>query len=219
MKLFETLDTMFGRRTPRERRLTTILVAAILVIVVAGAWVLSASFFSSIRDEIDHGRDVMAQLRQLGPSYLETAEDRRRIEEAIRGNRQSVRSMANEILKKIELSATVQGSTGNTLADIVSFEGKTSETPVETDKKKTGAKGKKDAGGIIQVEQNLEFKEVPAMDLIKFLDAVEKSKQLIFITKIEATRKFNDLSNVRATVSIATYVFSGEDSSAVESVD
>ena len=46
-----------------------------------------------------------------------------------------------------------------------------------------------------------------------------KSQTTDFYNKIEATRKFNDLSNVRATVSIATYVFSGEDSSAVESVD
>lgn len=212
MKVFETLDTMLGRMTPRERRLTGILVAAVLVIVVAGAWVASATFFGAVQEEIDHGREVMAQLRQMAPRYLEVSEDRRRIEEAIRGNRQSVRAMSNELLKQIELSAVIQGATGSTLADIVSFEGKTSETPVDAGRKKTPAKakGKEAAGGIVQVEQNLEFREVPAKDLFRFLDAVERSKQLMFVTRVDATRKFNDKANVRATVAIATYVYSGE---------
>lgn len=213
MKLFETMDTMLGRMTPRERRLTGILVAALLVILAGGGWVASMTFFGSIQADIDHGREVMAQLRQLAPRYLEVTEDRKRIEDAIRANRQSVRSLSNEMLKQIELSATVQGATGNTLADIVSFEGKTSETPIDLDRKKKTtpkAKGKETVGGILQVEQNLEFREVPAMDLFRFLDAVEKSKDLIFVTKTDMTRKFNDKANVRATVAIATYIFSGE---------
>lgn len=217
MKLFETMDTMLGRMTPRERRLTGILVGALLVIVVAGGWVASSTFFGSIQADIDHGREVMAQLRQLAPRYLEVTEDRKRIEDAIRANRQSVRSLSNEMLKQIELSANVQGATGNTLADIVSFEGKTSETPIDLDRKKKPAsksKGKETAAGIIQVEQNLEFREVPATDLFQFLDAVEKSKDLIFVTKADMTRKFNDKANVRATVAIATFIYSGEAESA-----
>lgn len=213
MKLFETMDTMLGRMTPRERRLTGILVGAVLVVVVAGATVAGAAFFGGIQAEIDHGREVMAQLRQLAPRYLEVTENRRRLEDAIRENRQSVRSMSNEMLKQIQLSAVIQGATGDTLADIVSFEGKTSETPVDLDKrKKTTAKtkGKEAAGGIVQVEQGLEFREVPAMDLFRFLDAVEKAKELMFVTKVEATRKFNDKANVRATVAIATFTGGGE---------
>lgn len=220
MKFFETMDTMLGRMTPRERRLTGILVAALLVIVVAGGWVASMTFFGSIQADIDHGREVMAQLRQAAPRYLEVTEDRKRIEDAIRANRQSVRALSNELLKQIELSATVQGATGNSLADIVSFEGKTSETPIEQDRKKKAtskAKGKETAG-IIQVEQNLEFREVPVMDLIRFLDAVEKSKDLIFVTKTDMTRKFNDKANVRATIAIATYIYSGEAEQSLGSV-
>jgi hypothetical protein len=64
------------------------------------------------------------------------------------------------------------------------------------------------------VEQNLEFREVPIDNLVAFLDSIEASKELLFVTKIDASRKFNKLDHVRAVVTIATFVNEGAEEGA-----
>jgi len=212
MKLVDAFDAMLGRMTSRERRLFAVLATAIGVAVVAAVVLAMSAIFGSIQDEIDHGRAVLAESRVLAPKYKELTEHRKAIEDAIRANKSTARSMVNEILKKQSLSGEVPGALGDTMADVVSFEGKTNDTPVEVGKaKKKTTKGKsKDTGtGIVQIEQGLEFKEIPQGDLMAFLDMVEQAKDLLFVTKIDASRKFNDLSHVRAQVSVATYQFQG----------
>ena len=212
MKLADAFEAMLGRMTPRERRLFAVLAAAVGVALVAIVVLAMSAFFGSIQDEIDHGRAVLAESRALAPKYKELSERRKAMEDAIRANRSTARSMLNDILKKQSLSSEVPGALGDTMADIVSFEGKTVDTPVEMGKtKKKTAKGKsKDAAtGIVQIEQGLEFKEVPQVDLMAFLDSVEQSKDLLFVTRIDASRKFNNMAHIRAQVTVATYQFQG----------
>jgi hypothetical protein len=222
MKVTESLDAMLGRMTPRERRLFGVLVTAVTAALVAGVAVATVAFFGSIQEEIDKGRASMLELRTLAPRYRELSERRRALEEAIRGTKSTARSMVNDLLKKQTLSGEVPGALGDTMADIVSFEGKTTETPVETGKggakakKATKGKGKEAVSGIVEIEQALEFKEVPSADLLAFLDAVEAGKDLLFVTKLELSRKFNDMSHVRAQVSVATYQFQGAEAEVAE---
>ncbi len=212
MKVVDAFDAMLGRMTSRERRLFAVLAAAIGVAIVAGAAVAMMAMFGSIQADIDHGRQALAEARLLAPRYKELSEKRRAIEEAIRANKATARSIVNEVLKKQNLSGDVQGAMGDTLADIVSFEGKTTETPIEVGKAKkkpVKGKGKEAVTGIVQIEQGLEFKEVPQADLLAFLDQVEQGKDLLFVTKIDASRKFNNMSHVRAQVTVATFQFQG----------
>jgi hypothetical protein len=212
MKLpFDSVTAMVGRMTPRERRLFGVLVGAVLAAIAVAVYLATAAVFGGIQEDVDHGRQVLVELYRLAPGYQEASETKRQIEDAIRNNRQSVRVAANEMLKKMELADEVPGATGNKMSDIVSFEGKTNDVPVETGKaKKKAAKGKgKEPGGILQIEQNLEFREVPALNLFTFLDQVEQSKDLLFVTRLDVGRKFNNLLHVRAMVTIATYQFEG----------
>ncbi len=220
----DTLFGMFRRMTSRERRLTGILAAAVGMILVVGTCAGTQAIFSGIEEEIDYNAKVLSEMKELAPRYAELSDAKRQIEEAIRTNKAaSVRVAANEILKKLTLSSEVPGATGTLLSDIVSFEGKTIETPVEvgklaaTSKKKPKGKGKDDAAGsLIEVEQPLEFKEVPVKDLFAFLDMIESSKDLLFVTRMELARKFNNMAHVRATVSMATFQFKSEGATATE---
>lgn len=207
MKIADSFFAMMGRMSARERRLFGLLGLAVAVVMVVGAWFGISAVFTSIRDEIDSDRKQLVELRTLAPAYLENQARRRAVEEAVKANKESVRVMANEILKVIELTDEIPGALGTRLSDIVSFEGKTVETPVDLTKSKKGvkSKSKKTASGYVQEEQALEFKEVPQGDLMRFLDAVEKGDGLLFVTKVEMSRKFNDKTHVRATVNIATY--------------
>ncbi|MBM4395784.1 MAG: hypothetical protein FJ087_08845 [Deltaproteobacteria bacterium] len=215
MKLpFENVGAMISRMTPRERRLFGVLGGVVVGMLAAITWLASSAVFGAIREEIAHDRQVMAELLELAPRYRELSDTRKAVEDAVRSNRTSVRVAANEILKRMELVDEVPGATGNRLSDIVSFEGKTTDTPVEFGrkgvKKPPKAKGK-ETGGILEVEQNLEFREVPVVDLVSFLDQVEQSKDLLFVTKLDAARKFNNPRHVRAVVTIATFQSQGEE--------
>lgn len=214
----DNIEGMLGRMTPRERRLFGVLAIAVGLVIIGGVAVGITAFFSSLQEELDRERQVLAEMRALAPTYRDLNERKRQMEEAIRNNRSTARLMVNEILKKQELSEEVPGATGGTLADIVTFEGKTSETPIEPGRgarKKASAKAKgRESGGLVEIEQSLDFKEVPVADLLVFLDQVERSKDLIFVTKLEMTRKFNNLSHVRAQCSVVTYQYQGTETPA-----
>ena len=216
MKLpFDTVAAMVGRMTPREKRLFGILIGSLAGVVVVVVYLTGSAFFGAIQEDIDHGREVMVELAHLAPKYREVSETKRQIDEAIRNNKASVRVAANEMLRHMELADEVPGATGNKMSDIVSFEGKTTDTPLDLSKgkkKPPKAKGKeKDLGGIVQVEQNLEFREVPVDNLFNFLDQVESSKDLLYVTRLDVGRKFNKLDHVRAVVTIATFQYQGEE--------
>lgn len=207
MRLTETFEGMVGRMTPRERRLFGVLVVAAALFVGVGLWFAARAYLGSIEDEITEARQAVAEIRRLAPRYLEVVAARAEVERAIRDNKAtSIRVAANEILKKMELREEVPGATGTLMSDVVSFEGKTSETPVGVTKKKKG-KGKPAFPGLMLVEQRLEFRDVPFLNLFEFLDEVSRGKDLLFVTRLDIARKFNQMSRVRAEVTLATYQF------------
>jgi len=206
MKISETLGAMVGRLSARERRLFALLSLAAGLIVVAAAWFGMSAVFSGIREELEADRRTLVELKTLAPAYTENLSRRRAVEEAVKANQESVRVMANDLLKNIELTTTIQGAMGTRLADIVSFEGQTVETPVDLTRARKAPKARRRAtSGYVQEEQTLEFKEISQADLMRFLDAVEKGDTLLFVTKLEMTRKFNDKNLVRASVGISTF--------------
>ena len=211
MKIVESFDAMTGRLSQRERRLFGLLTLAFGLVLIGAAWFGLSSVFSGISEDIQADRKVLAELRVLAPIFLEKQSSRKDLEAAVRINAESVRVMANDILKDIELSEEVPGALGTQMSDIVSFEGKTVETPVDLIRTKKKSKSKKKTvSGYFQEEQTLEFREVPQNDLMRFLDAVEKTEGLLFATKVEMVRKFNDKDRVRATVGIATFRYRKE---------
>ena len=209
MNPVETIQAMAARMTPRERRLFGILGATLAIFLMAGVWFAASAYVSSLEEDIRTTRDAMVEIRRMAPSYLEASAARAETERLIRENKSlSIRVAANEILKKKELADEVPGATGSAMSDVVSFEGKTSETPLVAAKKKKGKA--RLASGVIQVEQKLEFREVPWENLFEFLDDVSRGKDLLFVTRLDIARKFNQMTHVRAEVVLATFQFQEE---------
>jgi len=215
---FETIQAAFGRMTPREKRLFGVLAGALVAVLGVAAWLAADAVVGSIEEEIEHGRETLGEIRKLTPGYLDAVKERKDVEDAVRRSQAtSVRVAANDILKEIELVDDVPGAIGSQMSDVVSFEGKVSETPVDFKKRKK-KKGKRDkdkskgavSSGIVRVEQKLDFREVPWVNLSEFLDRVEQGDELLFVTRLDIARKFNELSRVRATVTIESYRFRDE---------
>lgn len=206
MRVIENIEAFWSRLAPRERRLFLMLVGLVVVIVAGGAWFGAYAYLSSLESEIREMREAVAEIKRLAPKYVEWTSVKAETERLVRENKvTSIRVAANEILKRLELKGEIQGASGSQMSDIVSFEGKVTETPVGLAKKK--GKGKTVFSGLVQVDQKLEFREVPWENLFEFLDEVSKSQELLFVTKLEVARKFNNMANVRAELSISTFQF------------
>jgi hypothetical protein len=203
---FERIYQVWARLTGRERRLFAIFGVLIAVFALGGGWVATSVYISSIAEEVDASRKALQEARHLVPAFKAASDAKAEIERLVKDNKDtSIRVVANETLKKIDLADDVPGATGTTMSDIVSFEGKTNETPIVTKKKK--AKGKQAGSGFVMVEQKLEFRDVPLSNLLEFLDNVAQSKEPLFLTKLEVARKFDRMTHVRAEVTIGTVKF------------
>jgi hypothetical protein len=203
---FERIYQVWARLTGRERRLFAIFGVLIAVFALGGGWVATSVYISSIAEEVDASRKALQEARHLVPAFKAASDAKAEIERLVKDNKDtSIRVVANETLKKIDLADDVPGATGTTMSDIVSFEGKTNETPIVTKKKK--AKGKQAGSGFVMVEQKLEFRDVPWSNLLEFLDNVAQSKEPLFLTKLEVARKFDRMTHVRAEVTIGTVKF------------
>ncbi|MBM4388045.1 MAG: hypothetical protein FJ088_09935, partial [Deltaproteobacteria bacterium] len=55
------------------------------------------------------------------------------------------------------------------------------------------------------------LRDAPVTSILKFLDSIESSSELMFVTKIEIARRFNKMTNARANISVSTYKFAGKE--------
>jgi len=204
--VFDQVFHFWARLTSREKRLFGIFAVVLAGLIFGGGWIATSLYINSMVEEVESARKALEQARRLIPAFKAASQAKAEVERIVRDNKDtSIRVVANETLKKIELADDVPGATGTTMSDIVSFEGKTTETPIVTKKRK--AKGKQTPSGFVMVEQKLEFRDVPWVNLLEFLDSVAHSKEPLFLTKLEIARKFNRMSHVRAEVTIGTVKF------------
>jgi len=203
---FDRVFQFWARLTVREKRLFGIFGVLIAVAVFGGGWIATSLYISAMAEEVNQARKALEEAQRLIPAFKSASDAKAEVERIVRENKDtSIRVVANETLKKIELAEDVPGATGTTMSDVVSFEGKTNETPIVAKKKK--AKGKQAGSGFVMVEQKLEFRDVPWSNLLEFLDNVAQSKEPLFLTKLEVARKFDRMTHVRAEVTIGTVKF------------
>ena len=209
--MMERISVAISTMTPRERRLFGLLFGVLVVAVLAVGGLAVRQAITDLEEQIQEERSSLARIRERIPRYLELLAKKKATEELIANTQgQSVRVAVNEMLKSLVLSDDVPGATGNTMADIVSFEGKTHETPVGVG----GSKKKRRRGsaydGLVRIEQQLEFRDVPIKDLLTFLDRLRNTRQPLFVTRLEISRKFNNMEHARVEMVVATFQFREE---------
>jgi hypothetical protein len=213
MKL--SYSNFFSRLTQRERKLIGTLVGILFLIIGMSCYFIFQATIGSLTDEVADYREKLKSIGDYTPSYIEYRKKKEQVENAIKDNKiSSLRIALNDLAKTVSLSDEKSDKEGAEesvlqpkLSDIISFEGKTQETLVE----RTAKKGKKikkqkgDENSVIEIEQKMEIKEAPLTSLFDFYEKIEKSKELLYVTKMEISRKFNNFENARAIISVVTY--------------
>lgn len=203
----------FDRLSTREKLMVGGLGAFFLVGVVLVVVLVVSSYLSGIEEEIADAEDKSKKLQAAASTYLEVKSKEEALLDLLQNNPiVSLRIPINNLAKSVTLPDNT------TLSDVIRFEGKTVETPIAAfgDKKgkkkpKKKGKGEEDTGPqTLKIEQDFEFRDVPIASLFDFLENIEKSPDLLFVTKLEIRRKFGDYDKAQsAFVTVSTYKRTG----------
>jgi hypothetical protein len=204
----------FDRLSSREKLMVGGLGVFFFVGIVVVVVLLVSSFLSGIEEEIALAEEKAQKIELAASNYLEIKAKQDATVAMMEENPiVSLRIPINNIAKQVSLPD------GKLLSDVIRFEGKTVETPIAAfgeKKAKTKKRSKKErdeeASGPqnLKVEQDFEFRDVPIDSLYDFLEKIEQSPELLFVTKLEIRRKFGDYDVAQnAFVTVTTYKRTG----------
>lgn len=200
----------FDRLSTREKLMVGGLGTFFLVGIVAVVVLVVSGYLEGIEEEIAEGEAKSAKLQAAAETYLEMKAKEEAMLELLSSNPiVSLRIPINNLAKNVTLSD------GKNLSDALRFEGKTVETPIaafgEKKVKKKKKKGEEDTGPkTLRIEQDFELRDVPIGALYEFLENIERSPELLFVTKLEIRRKFGDFDTAQsAFVTVSTYKRTG----------
>lgn len=208
---FGALDRM----SSREKWMVLGLVVGLVVVVVGAALWWFNSAMTELEEEIATNQDLMRSVESAAAEYASVRAKCDAIQEKIESSRiVSLRIPVNNIARNVVLSG------GKKLADEIGSLDKQVETPIagvcekkSEKQKKKRAKGKKGAdveGSNLRVEQDFEFRSISIDALFDFLEGIERSEELLFVTRVDIARKFGQYDIAQtAQVTVATYKAQG----------
>lgn len=202
----------FDRLSTREKLMVGGLGAFFLVGVVVALVFVASSYLEGIEEEIADGEAKSAKLQAAATTYLEMKAQEEALVSLLENNPiVSLRIPINNLAKNVSMPD------GKTLSDALRFEGKTVETPIAAFGEKKGKvkkkkkKGEEETGPqTLRIEQDFELRDIPIGALYEFLENIERSPELLFVTKLEIRRKFGDFDTAQsAFVTVSTYKRTG----------
>lgn len=211
MNAIRNLLQSFGRLSTREKSLIVGMIVLFFGIVLFFVSMAISASLSELEDEVSETRATIRNIYALADDYRVVAQRQVEVTRLIEENPiTSLRISVNNIAKKITAKSTNENydHQGKRLSDIVSYEGKTMETRIETKKdKKKRKKKKKDEGGHWEIAQQMSFDDIPLASLYAFLEELKKTDELLFIRRLDITRRYDNLDHAKVDMSVATVVF------------
>jgi hypothetical protein len=199
------------RMTRREKTLLAAMLAVFLVLSIGIGTAVAIHTLGTLRTEIDELRNALLMVRAKAPAYLAAVGHENALEERIKESKiRSLRIPINDVAKKVPLPAGDGEEEEQTLADVIRFEGKVVETPVllGSARKRKKARGELKPGQfILQKDQEINVREAPFKALYGLLEELEKSQDLLFATRLEMSRTYNDYEKGRISMVVTTYAW------------
>ncbi len=208
MQRLKDLQGSFNRLSLREKGLIIGMVASLFGVVLFFVVLGVNSSLSSLEESVREGRRALRDIYARGAIYQRDMVRRRESQRLIDENPiTSLRIPVNAMARNITVESDEQGYAGHgrRLSDLISYGGKTTETRIESSRQnRRGRRGDQEEGGNYEIEQNLEFDDIPLATLYEFLEELKSTDDLIFIRRLEINRRFNNLEHARATVTVST---------------
>jgi|GEM_PF-1281722 len=216
----------FDRMSSREKMLVSVLVGLVLILGVGGVYLVVSSDVSDLEVEVDEARDKLARLRALAPKYMAATAKTRRFRSLARANDSlKLELEINRIAKAISFDkrnsrGDLSGDSIN-LAGVLNYPGKSEKfLGPKPKKKKRGKKGKQDKVGYFRIDEPIRVGDyIPFDKLYQFLDRIEMTEKMLFVTRLDMRRLRQDgeVAQTGAAFTVSTYVYrGGEDEAEAE---
>jgi type II secretory pathway component PulM len=174
---FERLGAAWASLSHRERRMLGLMALAAVLFVAALGFTSMRRAINAHESSIAYKRSTMERVAVLAEGYREAEVARQRIESRIKGTPVRLFSYLEDLAKKQNIE----------LGDMQD-------------------RGSDSAGeGITRSTVEVSFARIDLRSLTGFLNAIEKSQQLVKVEKLRMRGRSDDPNSLDATITVSTY--------------
>ena len=190
--LEESGENFWTKMTERERRLVLLMVGNFVLLGIALGVYLFHQSQTETEAEIEQYADTLDAVREFGPLYLR----RKQAEES--GGDEDAKRFTGELLSKNDLALTSFVATQASAVDIKIDNYDEDSLPLSSNK---------DSGPVITEKQlRIDIREADLEKLMRMLERIEKTREPVVIKRINLREVRNKPGQVRANITISTYV-------------
>ncbi len=200
----------------RERRLLGLV---LFTLVLAGTFVFYIRLLGQIEDvefELVDGQQAVETIHARSREYRDSLRRKAALETAIQANDQRIQTALDSMARRIELTGTPDGRPAQgTLNTVLRYDAKTTERPLllgasektpRSGQGRSSSRSQTRASEYLELVQPFEYSFVNFSDLLRFLDEVESPGRLMYVSRIQATRKYMEPDYVQGRLSVATFI-------------
>ncbi len=201
-----TTPMILQRIGSRERRfIGLILVVALVAGTVAGT-IYMGTIIAEVEETLEEGELALEEIRISAEEYLDSMRKKRALETAIQDNKTGIQTAIDAIAKKVEVTR-LGGADGeqSSFDKVLRYEAKTTERPILLGEKKKKSRDK--SSDYFELSQPTEYSFVKFIDLMTFLEQIESPDHLMYISKLEVTRKYMDPEFVQGQLTVSTFIY------------
>jgi hypothetical protein len=195
---------LLQRLNSRQRAAALIATVATLVGGSGLGYYLLGEVISEKEEALLQGHEAIVEIQERARDYLDSMRRKQALEEAIKANDQMIQTAIDYLAKRVDIKGA-EGDEG-TFSKVLRYEAKTTERAVYLGE--SGKKKKRDkASDFVELSQPAEFSFVKFVDLVRFLEQIESPDRLMYVSKLEMTKKYMDPEFVQGKLTIATFIY------------
>ncbi len=211
------LTSAFDRLSKREKVLVGTMLGLVFggTILVLQLWL--GSGVAELEERVAEDRATLQQLYAKSEDYLKVMGHSERLKKLAEKNQDlNLKLAINELGKSISFEArsrtgAIEGT--KRMSDVVQFE-QTQETYLSKKPRAKNAKKTDVQAGYYRRDQQITIADtVPFGAIYQFLEKIESSDQLLFVSDVDMQREFHDgqIARKNAQITVSTLYYKGED--------
>ena len=187
----------------REGKLVALLAVIGIFAGAAVGYIYLGNRIQEVEEGLEEGEEALAEIRLLAEDYLDSMRRKKGLEEAIKGNDARIQTAIDSVARKVD-ATRLKGIEGEetTFNTVLKYEAKTTERAIMLGEKKK----KRDKSDFVELSQPAEYSFVKFVDLVRFMEQLESPERLMYVSKLQVTRKYMEPEYVQGKMTIATFI-------------
>jgi hypothetical protein len=200
-----------SRLGSRERRVIALVSLIVVMAATAGGYYFVETLNSDLEADIEVGEEALSRLRTDAQVFMISMARKEALETAIKKNDSKIQTALDNIASKIELEVISQsGETLSSFDKVIRYDAKTNKRRIVLGEKKQSNDSRSNKSPYMEMTQPMEFSFVSFSGILAFLNTVENPGKLMYVSKLEVTRKLGKPSFVMGSTSVSTYIYEGK---------